>query len=522
MTKSSASHPLFIDTLPLPEGGGAIGLTFCPGQCDLGANSGPWARDLALDLGAVRAWGAHALVTLLEDHELELLHVRKLGDMAEAAGLEWHHLPIRDMSPPGWQFERRWLYSGLRLRRLLRRGGRLVIHCRAGLGRAGTIAARLLVELGMPAAEAVSRVRRARPGAIQTTGQEAHVYTAHPISALHDRACGKRLACLMGGALGDGFAYPVKRHGMEAVRHKYGPAGLREPRFQRGELRVSDATQLALFTLEGLTRALRGAARDDAGLVEQIRLSYLDWLETQGLPSQGGAQATTLLKHAAMHARRGSERNGADPRCLQALQLGGRGTPEQPINACTDCGGVVRVAPVALMPGMSPERAFNLAVRAAALTHGHPAGYLPAGILAATVSALLEDVALQSALLRAQALARAWTGHETTTALVQQALEAAIRPHAGVLPPGLGQGWAGEEALAIGLYAASRSQDFREVVALAANHDGDADASAGIAGQLFGAQHGLEALPHDWVRRLDVLEALCDLADWSMPLWKCA
>jgi hypothetical protein len=88
--------------------------------------------------------------------------------MAEAASLEWHHLPIPDMGEPGWHFERRWIYSGARLRRLLRRGGRVVVHCRAGLGRAGTIAARLLVELGMPPAEAISQVRKARPGAIQT------------------------------------------------------------------------------------------------------------------------------------------------------------------------------------------------------------------------------------------------------------------------------------------------------------------------------------------------------------------
>lgn len=515
MTKTRQSHPLNIDTLPLPEGRGAIGIIFCPGQCDLGASSSLRSRDLGLDLNAIRDWGAHALVTLLEDHEFDLLHVRKLGDMAEAIGLEWHHLPIRDMAPPDWQFERGWLYSGLRLRRLLRRGGRVVIHCRAGLGRAGTVTARLLAELGVPAAEAVSQVRRARPGAIQTTAQETHVYTAHPISEQQDRVSGKRLACLLGGALGDGFGYPVKSRALDEIRKKYGPAGLREPRLRSGELVVSDATQMALFTLEGLTRALRGPAQDDASLVEQVRLSYLDWLETQGKASLGGGQATTLLKHATLHVRR-----DPNPSCLQALHLEGRGTPEQPINASQDSGGVTRVAPVALMPGMRPERAFSLGVRAAALTHGHPGGYLPAGILAAATSALLEEAPLQSAFLQAQELARTWAGHESATALVQQAIEAAIRPHAGALPPALGQGRSGQEALAIGLYAASRSLDFREVMAIAANHDGDSAASAGIAGQLFGAQHGLEALPHAWVRRLDVLEAVCDLADWTMPLWK--
>jgi hypothetical protein len=76
-----------------------------------------------------------------------------------------------------------------------------------------------------------------------------------------------------------------------------------------------------------------------------------------------------------------------------------------------------------------------------------------------------------------------------------------------------------EEALAIGFFAASRSQDFREVMAIAANHDGQSDVTAGIAGQLFAAQRGMEALPHAWIRCLDVRDALFDVADWSLPLW---
>ena len=71
-TKTSATHPLEIASLALPEGG-VIGLTFCPGKCDIHAHNGPWARDLPMDLGTLRAWGAQALVSLLEDHEFDLL-----------------------------------------------------------------------------------------------------------------------------------------------------------------------------------------------------------------------------------------------------------------------------------------------------------------------------------------------------------------------------------------------------------------------------------------------------------------
>lgn len=514
MTRSSTTHPLQIASISLPVGEGVLGITFCPGKCDLEAHDGPWSRDLPLDLGAIRAWGANALVTLLEAHEFDLLHVHRLGDMAEAASLEWHHLPIPDMGEPGWHFERRWIYSGPRLRRLLRRGGRVVVHCRAGLGRAGTIAARLLVELGMPPAEAISQVRKARPGAIQTPEQEHHVHAARRVSASQDESVSQRLACLLGGALGDAFGYPIAFENLSSIQKRHGTGGLREPELQKNQLVVSDDTQMTLFTLEGLTRAMQTSTLAEQDLLEHVRLSYLDWLESQGLATAGASHPTRLLKHAALHVQRAPAKT-----CIQSLRAGGGGSPELPINESREASGLMRVAPVACMPEMNAERAFRLASRAAAITHGHPTCYLAAGMLAAMLHGLLEGKPLQTALIHACDQARAWRGHQDIVKHMETALEASVRPYSGALPEVLGTGRSSDEALAIGFFAASRSLDFREVMVIAANHDGQSEVTAGIAGQLFAAQRGLEALPHAWIRRLDVQDALCDLADWSLPLW---
>ena len=64
---------------------------------------------------------------------------------------------------------------GAELRRRLVAGERLVIHCYAGLGRTGLLAARLLIEFGEPPQRAIGLVRRARSGAIQTYEQEAYL-----------------------------------------------------------------------------------------------------------------------------------------------------------------------------------------------------------------------------------------------------------------------------------------------------------------------------------------------------------
>ncbi len=140
--------------------------------------------------------------------------------------------------------------------------------------------------------------------------------------------------------------------------------------------------------------------------------------------------------------------------------------------------------------------------------------------MAAAVRGVLEQLPLQMALIQAGKMARAWAGHEETLTLLNTALDLAARPFNGALPEELGQGWVGEQALAIAVYAASRSLSFQEVMVIAANHSGDSDSTASLAGQLFGAQHGLESLPHAWIRRLDTLDAALDLAHWSQPLWK--
>jgi len=155
-----------IDTLPVPGSGACIGLCACPGQ----------SAALSSDLQQLRDWGARGLVTLIEVHEFELLGVTSLPGQVEALGMRWWHLPIRDMRTPDADFETRWREIGHELRSLLSDGFSIALHCRGGLGRTGTVAARLLVELGSAPALAIEHVRRTRPGSIETREQAEFVH----------------------------------------------------------------------------------------------------------------------------------------------------------------------------------------------------------------------------------------------------------------------------------------------------------------------------------------------------------
>ena len=105
-----------------------------------------------MDVAAIRDWGASAVVTLIEDHEFEMLGVESLPEAIRGAGIEWHHLPVKDVSRARSTYSRRAGCTRVRgCGERLRAGERVLVHCRGGLGRAGSVAARLLVEFGADA-----------------------------------------------------------------------------------------------------------------------------------------------------------------------------------------------------------------------------------------------------------------------------------------------------------------------------------------------------------------------------------
>jgi ADP-ribosyl-[dinitrogen reductase] hydrolase len=111
----------------------------------------------------------------MEQHELRRYSIEPIGSEVRRRNMDWHHWPIVDGGVPEAAFNLAWPKRSEMLCRLLAAGGRVLIHCRGGLGRTGMIAARLLVDGGVAPTEAIARTRAARPGAIETQEQERWV-----------------------------------------------------------------------------------------------------------------------------------------------------------------------------------------------------------------------------------------------------------------------------------------------------------------------------------------------------------
>ncbi|WP_343075812.1 protein-tyrosine phosphatase family protein [Aliiroseovarius sp. Z3] len=95
-------------------------------------------------------------------------------------GIAWHHLPIFDFGAPDRETSDRWNKLSAHAQHLLSKGGKVLAHCKGGCGRSGMILLRLMVDMGEDPDAALSRLRRARPCAVETR-EQLH-WAMHPTS----------------------------------------------------------------------------------------------------------------------------------------------------------------------------------------------------------------------------------------------------------------------------------------------------------------------------------------------------
>ena len=173
--RTSVTHPLRIGELHIENIPGVIGLTFCPGKTQENGWSGPWLRSLDLDLLAIKDWGANVVVTLMELKEFDLYGVHRLPKKVQELGMAWVHMPIQDETAPTKSFDLAWQTEGRILADRLMAGQKILFHCKGGLGRTGTVSAKMLIEFGCQPDDAIVRVRKARTYSIDPGDQEDYV-----------------------------------------------------------------------------------------------------------------------------------------------------------------------------------------------------------------------------------------------------------------------------------------------------------------------------------------------------------
>lgn len=332
--------------------------------------------------------------------------------------------------------------------------------------------------------------------------------------------------CLLGGAIGDALGYPIEFMSRRQIVSSYGAAGLTDLLVDAvsGKALISDDTQMTLFTSNAFQLWKSTVDSTDAGslsgtmpnLTKSLYKAYQRWLYTQTgeIRHKNWLDITIaedrddfIMARKELFAQRAPGNT-----CLSALQTG-IGTIDKPINNSKGCGGAMRVAPVGLYYWHDPEKAFDIGCKAAAITHGHPSGYLAAGAFAMLIALIAGEHSLSEALSGVLSELDKHTGSkETVQALTEAQLAAASGLSAEKAIAALGEGWIAEEALAIAVYCALVCADFEIALVMSVNHDGDSDSTGAICGNIMGCLLGKGAIPVEWCTKVELSDYIVRMA----------
>ena len=321
--------------------------------------------------------------------------------------------------------------------------------------------------------------------------------------------------CLIGGAAGDALGYAVEFMPETRIFQRYGEQGITAYDLVLEKALVSDDTQMTLFTAMGLLRSGKNCTTEEYR--GHIHNAYLDWLKTQNerYPYSGGKDLLTIPE--LFHRR------APGTTCMMALESGRCGSVDEPINHSKGCGGVMRAAPVGLYfcsGDKSAEETARVGAEAAAVTHGHCLGWMPAGMLAQMIFEIVRnDRSIPDAAYVARyTLDEMWPDSEEKDHLIRL-IDRAMDLAAGnkedlTAIHQLGEGWVAEETLAIALYCAMKYEnDFDRAIIAAVNHKGDSDSTGAVTGNIIGAELGLERIPEKYTEKLELRDVIIKVAD---------
>ena len=478
----------------------------------------------------------------LAKHKIERMHhfgIRHFIDLTEEGELRpYNHLlpsdttytrfPIVDCgAPKSVESVQRLL---LRIEELKKMDGYVYVHCWGGVGRTGTIIACYLSqnwkEVDMNhTLELLRRNFSEMPKSAYRKTPEAKdqidfINQFINANKSYKKEKTKRVAdsirgSLMAGAAGDALGYEVEFMSRHAILSRFGEQGITKFALDnKGKALISDDTQMTLFTANGMLMGLtRGYMRGIGGRPEKyVDGAYLDWFYTQT-----GRKKEILINDFHYTWLRDlpemAQRRAPGNTCLQACESMFRG--EHVHNNSKGCGGIMRVAPMALLDASyasRDENTYSLVELAEAggeiaeCTHKHPLAFLPASLL----TILLYKVAPMAVEQVQEDIDRIVNEtldildliyidkYESEKQYLRELSEKAIRlAHSDISDADaireLGEGWVAEETWAIALYCAIRHiNSVEDAIISSVNHNGDSDSTGSVCGNIMGAIYGYE------------------------------
>ena len=274
-----------------------------------------------------------------------------------------------------------------------------------------------------------------------------------------------------------------------------------------GSLRTGGATQLALFTAEGVVRMLvRFAAKGIGPSWAVIRHALDRWMVTQGRePNTTFAWQPEawpdgwLVRQHRLHRR--VEGFSATVQALGVQADTWEGMPERRVatslpNTSSGAGALVRAVGAGLVA--MPKDATLVGSIAAAITHGGSDGYLSGGALARLVAGLVAGAPIESARRAASADLSHWAGSGS--------VRAALKGGAATDPS------SATRALAAAMTYASFGVPDDPITTIGRAIAAGGTAAGVVAGAVAGARLGASSFPAGWLMAPDVADLVEEMA----------
>ena len=159
-----------ITWLPIERERNLLGLSHCPGKI---FTSHMGQSNIKKDGEFIKSNGVELIISLLTDEEIKSLGIKDFESIWTKLNIKNIKFPIRDLTSP--QTNRLKTFKELIkiILSFIHKSKPVLVHCNAGLGRSGLVAAVVCKELKIP--NAINFVRSYRKGAIENEAQENFV-----------------------------------------------------------------------------------------------------------------------------------------------------------------------------------------------------------------------------------------------------------------------------------------------------------------------------------------------------------
>ena len=185
----------------------------------------------------------------------------------------------------------------------------------------------------------------------------------------------------------------------------------------------------------------------------------------------------------------------------------------------------MRVAPIGLYfedKGYTTAEIDMIGAEAAALTHGHELGYIPAAMLVHIIHLLSHhsNMSVLDAVENAKKAMRALFPHaehinrliKLTDTAIKLSKNNEINDLDAIYE--LGEGWVAEETLAIAIFCSIKQEhNFEKAIIGSVNHSGDSDSTGSVTGNILGAHLGIKAIPQKFLEQLELKDVILEIAD---------